>query len=92
MSSTSPLTGAAPGVDEGRYAPATRLAVYDEMLARAGALLRQGEHVVLDASWADGLGAWTVPADLAEATSSNLHELCCAVPTAVAEARIVARL
>ena len=85
-----PLTGPAPGVDEGRYEPAARLAVYDEMLARAGALLRRGERVVLDASWADG-SVRRRARDLAEATSSDLHELCCAVPTAVAEARIAAR-
>ena len=84
-----PVTGAAPGVDEGRYAPGARLAVYDEMLARAGALLRRGERVVLDASWADG--SVRRARDLAEATSSDLHELCCAVPSAVAEARIAAR-
>ena len=44
----------------------------------------------MDASWADG-SVRRRARDLAEATSSNLHELCCAVPTAVAEARIAAR-
>ena len=85
-----PVTGSPPGVDEGRYAPAARLAVYDEMLARAGALLRRGERVVLDASWADG-PVRRRARDLAEATSSDLYELCCTVPPAVAEARIAAR-
>ena len=85
-----PVTGPAPGVDEGRYAPAARLAVYDEMLARAEALLRRGERVVLDASWADG-EVRRRARDLAHARPRRPHELRCVVPAAVAEARIADR-
>lgn len=41
-------------LDEGIYAPAYTAAVYEELLSRAGQLLRQGESVVLDATWQDG--------------------------------------
>jgi predicted kinase len=64
--------------------------VYDELLERAEALLRRGEHVVLDASWSDG-DARRLARDVAHRTTSDLDEVRCVVPAAIAEARIADR-
>jgi predicted kinase len=85
-----PVAGPAPGVDEGRYSPEARRAVYDELLDRAELRLRQGESVVLDASWS-GAGARRRARAIAHRTSSDLHEVLCTVPRAVAETRITER-
>lgn len=75
---------------EGLYDEGGTAATYRTLLERARTLLEQGEPVVLDASWADH--RWR---DLARAiareTSSDLHELRCAVPMEIARERLAAR-
>ncbi|MBS1836402.1 MAG: AAA family ATPase [Actinobacteria bacterium] len=74
----------------GRYAPRHIDAVYDELLARAEASVLYGESVVADASWIDPRHRDRAR-DLALRTSSDLVELRCECPAALAEERIVAR-
>jgi hypothetical protein len=85
-----PVTGPPPPVDGGRYAPESRREVYDAILARARLLLERGEHVVLDASWADAAERARFR-DLAVATASDLDEVRCEADDAVVAARIAAR-
>jgi aminoglycoside phosphotransferase family enzyme/predicted kinase len=75
------------GVGADRYDPANVLAVYREMVAEAETLLGLGHHVVLDATW----GSEAVRAgarSMAARTSSELVELRCTAPAAVAAHRI----
>jgi len=74
----------------GRYAPELVDAVYDELLARAEAALRNGESVVADASWLEPRRRERARA-VARRTSSDLVELRCECPAALAEERIQAR-
>lgn len=78
-------------VDEGLYSPEWTRRTYDELLERAEALLGEGTSVVLDASWtrADWRGR---AAEVARRTASELVELRCTCPTAVAEQRLLDRL
>ncbi len=78
-------------VDEGRYRPDLRRAVYDRLIAEAGGLLSHGEHVVLDASWSDA-GDRDRARAVARTTSSLVTELRCSVPPEVADGRIHRRL
>ncbi|HVW31839.1 MAG TPA: AAA family ATPase [Acidimicrobiia bacterium] len=80
---------AAPG--EGLYRPAVTDATYAELLRRAGTALAQGESVILDASWSAERHR-RAAAGVAEATASDLVELCCVAPPALAEQRISRRL
>ena len=75
----------------GLYQPDATAATYEALLHRARVALGMGETVVLDASWLDP--AWRErAASLAVATSSDLSELCCETPPAVARDRLRARL
>jgi uncharacterized protein len=74
----------------GIYDPDRTEEVYAELLDRAAVALARGESVVLDASWTDR-GFRRRAAELAERTSSDLVELQCTVPTAVAAARLTRR-
>jgi aminoglycoside phosphotransferase family enzyme/predicted kinase len=85
-----PVSGPTPGVDEGRYSPAARSAVYAELLGRARALLERGESVVLDASWSDA-SERRLARDMARATVTDVDELRCVAAPAIVEARIAAR-
>jgi uncharacterized protein len=78
------------GVGVGPYDDATTERTYAELLRRASALLSLGEPVVIDASWSDARRRADAAA-VARQTSSALVELRCMAPTAVAEARLVAR-
>jgi uncharacterized protein len=76
--------------DEGLYRPELRREVYATLVERARALLARGESVILDASWANAserVAAWAA----AHATSSDLVELRCTAPAAVAERRLLER-
>jgi aminoglycoside phosphotransferase family enzyme/predicted kinase len=81
----TPESPARAGYSQGIYAPAWTDRTYAELVARAGALLRRGESVVLDGSWnraAHRDHAATVAAD----THSRLVALrCTAAPEVAAE-------
>jgi aminoglycoside phosphotransferase family enzyme/predicted kinase len=72
---------------EGMYGEDATRATYDALLARARDLVERGEPVVLDASWTDRLRR-AAAADLARETASELVELRCAAPPAVAAERL----
>ena len=70
-----------------RYRPEAVAAVYREVLAEARHLLALGEHVVLDATWADEAER-SLARDVAAQTSSDLVELVCTLPRDQADDRI----
>jgi predicted kinase len=74
----------------GRYTAELRSAVYAHLLARARELLEQGETVIVDASWSEAVHR-TAAYAVAGATTSDLVELQCVAPAAVAERRLAAR-
>jgi len=81
---------AAAPFESGIYAEAWTNRCYGELLHRAGALLADGESVVLDASW--------IPAEhraaaamVAERAGADLVQLCCTAPASLAERRMAAR-
>jgi uncharacterized protein len=73
-----------------RYSPTSVQRVYDVLLERAEAGLRQGWDVVLDASWT-GAACREQARALARSTHSELVELECRVPDDTAEARLAGR-
>ncbi|HEY7939525.1 MAG TPA: AAA family ATPase, partial [Acidimicrobiales bacterium] len=75
---------------EGLYDPASTAATYDALLARAATALGRGDTVVLDASWGSA-GNRAAAAALAEATSSELHQVRCEVDPDTARSRLEAR-
>ncbi|MDE0802153.1 MAG: AAA family ATPase [Acidimicrobiales bacterium] len=80
---------AAPG--EGIYDDATSDQAYDEMLREATLLLRRGESVVLDATWAAERHRSSARS-AARATVSDLAEIECVLDPAIAKERIAERL
>ena len=70
-----------------RYRPESVAAVYREVLDEARRLLALGEHVVLDATWADEAERGRAR-DVAAETASELVELRCTVPRDQADDRI----
>jgi aminoglycoside phosphotransferase family enzyme/predicted kinase len=77
--------------DEGIYRPEFSDRVIREMLREAELLLERGESVVLDATWAEERRReWA--RDLAARTSSNLTEILCDTPLAVAKERVARRM
>lgn len=78
------------GYGEGRYNPASVAANYESLLRRAQDVLQLGESVVLDASWsADAMRASARA--VAAATSSDVVEIVCQAPSAVAAQRMAIR-
>jgi aminoglycoside phosphotransferase family enzyme/predicted kinase len=74
----------------GRYEPERTDAVYSELLRRAEPRLRLGDTVILDATWARR--SWRDAArQVAVRTRSELIELRCEAPRAVADRRLVER-
>lgn len=90
MAGLDPWSSAAAPVGQGLYDARHTAATYDELLHRAGMLLRRGESVVLDASWTHAHDR-----DRARATAAAAHadlvELRCDVDPATAAARIAVR-
>ncbi|MEU2254966.1 AAA family ATPase [Nocardia xishanensis] len=84
------LTGDGGEFGAGRYSPANKTRVYDELLDRAGALLASGVSVILDASWVDE-GERDRAAELATKTQSDLVQLRCSCPGELAAGRIRGR-
>ncbi len=75
---------------EGRYRPEITDQVYGTMLEQAEAALRLGEPVIVDASWTDR-GWREAAAEVARKTASELVELRCEAPAALAAQRIERR-
>jgi uncharacterized protein len=75
---------------EGRYAPARRAAVYDELVREAGERLGLGESVVLDASWSSEAERERARG-AAGAASAEVVEVRCVAPAEVARRRIAER-
>jgi predicted kinase len=73
-----------------RYSPEAVAANYRDLIHRAAKLLALGESVVLDASWSSQQMR-ALAREVATSTSSDLVELRCTAPAAIAAARIVAR-
>ena len=76
---------------EGLYEPARVDAVYRTMIDRARLLLERGEAVILDASWT-AASHRRQARDLATSTGSELVEIECRLPPAIAKERIARRL
>jgi predicted kinase len=74
----------------GIYDPVHTEATSAEIVARARRLLEHGISVVLDASWSRDVHR-AAARSVAAATTSELHEIRCVVPAAVAHQRIAAR-
>ncbi|MCP2293561.1 bifunctional aminoglycoside phosphotransferase/ATP-binding protein [Nocardia amikacinitolerans] len=81
------VTGEGGQFGTGRYSPANKARVYDELLDRARTLLGSGVSVILDASWVDEDERHRA-AELAEQTYSELVQLHCACPPELAAGRI----
>jgi aminoglycoside phosphotransferase family enzyme/predicted kinase len=75
---------------EGRYTEAAVRETYEQLLDRARTLLELGESVVLDASWSSA-ALRERARQLASTTASDVVELRCEAPAAVAAERIAAR-
>jgi hypothetical protein len=82
--------GGADAFRQGRYRPEITDRVYGTMLEQAAAGLRLGEPVILDASWTDRRRR-EAAAEVARTTDSELIELCCEAPVALAAQRIERR-
>jgi aminoglycoside phosphotransferase family enzyme/predicted kinase len=87
LAGLAPTTPADAPFGEGIYTPAGTERTYDTLLDRATVALGLGESVVLDASWTHE--PWRAAARaIAERTRSELVELRCSAPTAVAAKRM----
>jgi hypothetical protein len=91
LSGLRPDQSGAAGFRQGIYRPEVTAETYREMLRRAQVALAYGESVVLDASFTADDGRRRARA-IAAATASDLVQLRCTAPPAVAAARIRHRL
>lgn len=90
LAGLNPDEPAAAPYGEGIYRPEWTERTYAELLARAERLLGLGESVVLDASWTDPAHR-AAAGRLAGRARADLVAFRCAVPVAVAAARVAAR-
>ncbi|MEV4111525.1 AAA family ATPase [Nonomuraea sp. NPDC049695] len=90
LAGLDPARSASAPYRQGIYDPAHTARTYAELLARAELLLRQGEPVVLDASWSDE-GHRATAAEVAGRTSSDMVALLCTVMPQIASARLATR-
>lgn len=90
LAGSAPIAATAGVFEEGLYRPEVTAEVYRTLLERAGRALQLGEPVILDASWSDR--RWReAAAELARRTHSDLVELRCEAPAALAAERIARR-
>jgi uncharacterized protein len=87
LAGLAPTTSAQAPFGEGIYTPAATEGTYETMLDRAAVALGLGETVILDASWTEERHRTEARA-VAERTHSELVELCCTAPTAIASQRM----
>lgn len=90
LAGLDPSSPASGGYQQGLYAPEHTERTYAALLERAGALLRRGESVVLDASWTRRAPREQA-ALLAREVGADLTQLRCWVPPEVAADRIQRR-
>ncbi|MFG1755056.1 bifunctional aminoglycoside phosphotransferase/ATP-binding protein [Streptosporangium sandarakinum] len=90
LAGVTPERSAAAPFGEGVYDREHTERVYGELLARAGRLLRNGEPVVLDASWTDAAHRAAAGA-VADDASSELFALRCTAPPQVVADRLASR-
>jgi aminoglycoside phosphotransferase family enzyme/predicted kinase len=90
LSGLAPDQPAGAGYQRGIYTGDATVAVYAELLRRAEHALGGGEVVVLDASWTDDAHRADARR-VANETASDLIELRCVAPAAVAAARLTDR-
>lgn len=86
---TDEVRQAIPPVD--RYSTAGIDATYEELLRQARRLLRNGEQVVLDATWSDDAHR-DLARRVATEACADVVEICCVAPAEVARTRIERRL
>ncbi len=91
LADLDPRVPAPASFGEGLYSPAMTRRTYEELLSRPESRSAWASRSILDASWTDA-EARDAAARVADATSSTLVELRCAVDPAVADARIEGRL
>jgi uncharacterized protein len=90
LAGLDPATPAGERLGVGLYAPTVTAATYTALLDRARTALGHGESVVLDATWHEA--SWRdAVARLGAETVSDLDELRCVAPHALADARLAAR-
>lgn len=77
--------------DDDRYAPASRAAVYEDLLEIGRADLAQGRSVILDASWSSAQER-DLAAQVAAETGVELLTICCRCDASVGATRIKERL
>lgn len=90
MHETGAISGTAGAFNAGLYTPANVAAVYDEVLRRAEATLRDGRSVILDGTWRDP-GQRERACVMAERSSSPVVELTCSAPLDEAAVRVESR-
>jgi aminoglycoside phosphotransferase family enzyme/predicted kinase len=91
LAGVNPEQSAADEYGAGIYTPPWTQRTYDEVLHRAGELLRLGETVIVDASWSSA-SARAQARDNARANHSRLVELRCHASRDIAFGRIRSRL
>jgi predicted kinase len=91
LAGLGPTESAEAPFEAGIYRPEVTETVYAELLDRAGRLLRNGESVVLDASWRAPAHR-RMAADLAAEVVADAVPIRCEAPEAVASERIARRL
>jgi aminoglycoside phosphotransferase family enzyme/predicted kinase len=75
---------------EGIYSATATERTYHELLRRAAVAVSRGETVVLDATWGEST-LRALSRRVAQTTHSELVELCCECPPALADERLAAR-
>ncbi len=90
LAGVSAETSLAAPFSQGPYTPSRTQATYEELLHRAESLLRGGESVVLDATWARPLSRGAATA-LARRTSAELTRLQCRLDEDEVHRRVAAR-
>lgn len=82
-----PLDHETAPVEQGGYSAETTDRVYEELVARAGALIGAGESVLIDASWRT-TRARALADELAHGTGATLSALQCRAPLGVCRDRV----
>jgi aminoglycoside phosphotransferase family enzyme/predicted kinase len=85
-----PTQSAAAPFGEGIYTAGATERAYRELLRRAEVAVSRGETVVLDATWSEASHR-AQAARVARSTHSELVELCCVCPPALADERLASR-
>ncbi|WP_433226821.1 AAA family ATPase [Actinomadura formosensis] len=90
LAGLAPLDSAAAAYGTGLYSPERTRRTYRELADRAATLLRQGETVILDASWTSE-GTRALLAEVAEREHAPLYSLRCEAPERITIERMRAR-